>query len=280
MMTHKRKVCLFFVLLSVPLLVLTLYSSESMRFRLMEYYLSKGDYTRAIKIGTKIVNKRKAMGALTEEFTKKGLEQIEIAYAQKISQEIVLAQNEWLSSRSFFKTYHVVLNWIIPLLENYQSLSGRILHEESNLWNQTYKLLSSIKPYAAETGYLNNDLNPESGVLTFGYSGGWALDANLRSIGANLGSKKSVAAIRLRRYEVETRVKSENLSLWISDDNKFYRRYDGEISFSNEGRAMLLDHLNFSCQYLKIHCDFKDDKYTFAEDFKKIIEIYGPPDFD
>ncbi len=279
-MTHKKYFILFFVLLLVIPVLLTLYSSESVRFQLMEYYLSKGDYTRAIKIGTKIVNKRKATGALTEEFTKKGLEQIEIAYAQKISQEIVLAQNEWLSSRSFFKTYHVVLNWIIPLLENYQSLSGPIQHEESNLRNQTDKLLSSMKPYSAETGYLDNDFNTESGVLTFGYSGGWALDYNLRSIGANLGSKKSVVAIRLQRGADETRIKPKNLSLWISDDNKLYRRYDGEISFSNEGRTMLLDHLNFSCQYLKIHCDFKDDKYTFAEDFKKIIETSGPLDFN
>ncbi|MGA2462844.1 MAG: hypothetical protein ABSH06_00630 [Thermodesulfobacteriota bacterium] len=246
----------------------------------MEYYLIKENYKSAIKMGNKIINKRKVTGALNEEFTKKRVQQIEIAYAQKIQKEIVLAQNEWLSSRNLFKTHQIIFNSIIPLSENYRSLSGPILHKESNLWNQTHRLVASTKPYPAETGYLDNDLNPEPGALIFGYSaGGWALDYNLRSIGANLGSKKSVAAIRLRRWGEETRVRSENLSLWISDDNKLYRRYDGKISFPNEGFAMLLDHLDFSCQYLKIHCDFKDDRYTFAEDFKKIIETYGPPDF-
>jgi hypothetical protein len=51
------------------------------------------------------------------------------------------------------------------------------------------------------------------------------------------------------------------------------------VCSGKEPKPLLLDHPDFSCQYLKIHCDFKGDKYTFAEDFESIIKIYGPPDF-
>ena len=214
---------MFFVLPLVILSVLTLYSSESVRFYLMEYYLNTEDYTSAIEMGTKIINKRKVTGSLNKEFIKRMGESIEIAYTQKIVQEMAFAQKEWENSRNFFKTNQIILDRIIPFLENQRTLLEPFLQKESNIWNQTYKLLSSMKPYAAETGYLENDFKPESGALTFGYSGGWALDYNLRSIGANLGSKKSVVAIRLRRVAEKTRVKPDNLSIWISNDSKLPR---------------------------------------------------------
>jgi hypothetical protein len=107
-----------------------------------------------------------------------------------------------------------------------------------------------------------------------------ALDRNLRSIGVNFGSKRPVVGIRLRRSPRSIRVKPENLSLWISDNNQVYNQYTGRMSFSNETQALILDHLDFSCQYWKIHCDFKDYKYTFSwMDIETMIETYGPPDF-
>jgi hypothetical protein len=142
------------------------------------------------------------------------------------------------------------------------------------------RLISAVVPYSAETGVVHNDINLECGSVIFGDTGGVALDYNANSIGANLGCRKSVITIRLRNRAEKTRVRPENLSLWISDNNKLYRRYGGKIKFSKEIKAITLDHLDFTCQYLKIHCDLNDARFTFSEDCKNILEIYGPPNFD
>jgi hypothetical protein len=189
-------------------------------------------------------------------------------------------QKDWINLRSFFIVRQSILDEIIPRIDRIQSILGPDLLRELNGFSRWNRLISTIAPYSAERAFLENDFNPESGFLSFGYSGGVALDYNLRSIGANLGNKKLIVAICLRRWADQTRVKPENLSLWTSDDNRVYSRYIGQITFSNKARAMFLDHLDITCQYLKVHCDFKDDKYTYAEDLKSLIEVHGPTVFN
>ena len=265
------------VLFSI-LLALMFYSSEWGRLALIQHYLNKKDYMSAEELCTKIIRKRKVSGKFDREFKEKIFELWKTSMKEFMEQQMVAAKKEWNSSRSCLAINRILFSKINPKFKKIIILEPALL-EDLNAWMRNNNSISSIMPYSIETGMAENDVNPESGPLRLNCSGGFALDYKLRSIGANLGIKKPVAAVRLRHEEMETRVKPENLSLWISDDNEIYRQYTGRVTFSNEIQAMFFDHLNFSCKYLKIHCDIKDDKYTFAEDFKKIIETYGPSDF-
>jgi hypothetical protein len=272
----RKGIYILVLICALIILGLELSSTEKVRFKLMEYYFNRKNNKLAVEIGMKIVRKRSLTGPVDSEFKKAMGVKWRNAMTLLIEKEVTLVQEEWNSYRTFFN----INSEITSRFERIRTFLAPSLPEGLNIARRYYKLVASMNPYSFEVGFLENDVNPEFGALGFNCSGGVALDCNLRSIGGNLGIKKSVAAIRLQRGVDETRVRPENLSVWISDDNKVYRRYTGSVSFSNETRATLLDHLDFSCQFLKIHCDFKDDKYTLAEDFKRILEIYGPPDFD
>ncbi len=275
-----RKGTYLFVLICIVLISgLELYSTEWARLKLIQYYLDRKNYEIAEEIGMKVIRKRSLAGPLTRKIVEKIGVKWDNAMTLFIEKEVTLAQDEWNSSRSFFAIKRTLLDKLDFRYKTFQALFQPTLLKELNSYKRFNKLVSNLMPYSVETGYLENDIIPELGALSFNCSGGVALDYNLRSIGANLGVKKSVAAIRLRRSAEETRVAPENLSLWISDDNKRYSRYTGKIIFTNGNRSITLDTLNISCQYVKIHCNFKDDKFTLAEDFKSILEIYGPPDF-
>ncbi len=276
----QARLSIVFLVCALLLSFLTLYSMEWVRLRIMDYCLSKSNYEKAEEIGAKIVRKRALKGPLGRKFIETTGAKYANALRLLIEKERARARKEWNSSRLFFTIDRTTLEGLALRCQRFQALLQSTPLAELNGWGNCNKLDSSPVPYSVETGYLENDVTQESGVISFGTKGGFALDYNFRSIGVDLGSKKPVAAIRLRHYADETRVKPENLSLWISDDNKLFRRYTEKIVFSREAHAILLDNLDFSSRYFKIHCDFKDDRYTFAEDFKNILEVYGPPDFE
>jgi len=197
-----------------------------------------------------------------------------------VERQTALAKNQWDEFRTFFAYDKNNFGGLDTLFDKLRFSIGTKLLDEFRAWKQFTEYCESRKPYTTRMGYSDNDLDPAQGVLSnFNYKGSIALDYNLRSVGTDLESIKPIVAIRLRRTTEETRVKPENLSLWISNDNKLYRRYSGKITFSNESRAITLDHLDIIGQFIKIHCDFQNDKYTFVEDFNKIVDIYGPPRF-
>jgi len=273
-----KRTFLLFLFISI-LFILTLSSSEWARCRLLEYYLNEEDYQSAMEVARKMIVKRKAINSLNENLIHRISTLLETAYIKNTEHAIKCARERWETSKRFFDVIQIANEKIILPFKDYDVLSGHILLKDTNLWKQLEKLILSLKSYTFITGFSDNDVSPESGPLTFGHTGSVALDCRLRSIGANLGEKKPVAGIRLRRWQKETRVKPDNLSLWISDDNKSYRRYAGQIHFSTEDRAITIDRLDITCRFLKVHCDFKDDQYTFAENFKNILEIFGPPAF-
>jgi hypothetical protein len=256
---------------------------EWVRLRLMEYCLDKKNYENAEEFGMKIMRKQ----ALSKQFDKESMKRIfetwDHTMTSLIERKLAVVQKEWNISRSYF-AINSLINLTILSEMGFRFDRIRILVESnslerSNSWERYNKLKANIFPYSARIGLVEKDVNPESGSLEFGCSGGIALDYNFRSVGASLEQKRPVVAIRLRRWSEETKVKLENLSIWISDDNKFYRKYTGKITFSNDIRVTTFDNLDFSCQYLKVHFDLDNEKYTLGEDFKNILEIYGPPDF-
>lgn len=198
-----------------------------------------------------------------------------------IKRELAIGRKEWDNSRSFFGINQIHLMGLVLRFERIRALVGPGWIEDMNAWKILKNFISIMMPYSIDPGFKDNDTDIERGSLNFNCGeGGIALDYNLRSIGANLRYKKPVIAIRLNHLLRGTRVTPENLSLWISDDNKLYRRYDGKARFSKETNTIIIDQLDFTCQYLKIHCDFNDESFTFSEDCKKILEVYGPPDLD
>lgn len=270
------------LLFIVTLCSLSLYSTDWLRLKVVHYHCDKENYAMATDIEMKIIRKKTLSSHFDRNAIIRIFEKSDKPFYLFIEKELSIAQKEWYNSMTFFRAYRNLVNEmgvITSRFEKYRVILGPTLIESLNSWKLYNNYFKNIK-YSIEAGYLDNDTNPEtSPLINFGYSGGFALDCNLRSIGAKLGSKKQIVAIRLRTWGEKTRIKPENLSLWISDDNKLYQRYTGKITFSSEIHAITLDHLNFTCKYLKIHCNLENDKYTFAEDFKKIIETYGPPDF-
>ena len=269
-----------FAIVVLSIFLITLLSTEPIRLSLLQYRLSKGSYVAAEEESIKVMRKRHLLGKLDNEFVKRALDLWNISMMGMMDNEIANHKKLWDGSKSFFIFQRGFLGTeLAPRFQRIRMLVQPNLIEESTPWKRYQRLASSIKPYSAEVGFAEHDTHPEFQPLSFGQSGGVALDYNLRSIGVNLGMKKPVVAVRLRHWANTTRVRTENLGLWLSDDNKFYRKYNGKIEFSNEAQSITLDRLEVSCQYLKISCNIKDDQYTLAEDFKNILEIHGPPDF-
>ena len=244
----------------------------------MEYYFSNKYYDTAIDSGIKIIRKGTILGELDNESLNRICVKWHDPLAVLVERQIAFAKNQWNEFRTFFAYDRTTFGGIDTLFDKIRfSLGAKILNEFP-AWKRYVEYCESRKPYITRMGFSANDLNPADGALTnFDYTGGFALDYNFRSIGANLSSRKPIVAIRLRRWNQETRIKPENLSIWISNDNKVFRKYSGRITFANESQAMTLDHLLIVCQFIKIHCDFKDAKFTFAENFSNILSIYGPP---
>jgi hypothetical protein len=263
------------LLFIVTVFCLSVYSSEWVR----EYYLNNDDHDLALEKGIKSIRKETILGKSNNESMNRTYVNLDDHLAVIVERQIAFAKNQWNEFRNFF-AYENILGGIDTLFDKIRFIIGNHLVDGFHSWKNYNNFCSSKMPYFSKFGFLDNDLSPALGTLdNFNYSGGFALDCRLRSIGANLGNKKPVVAIRLRRWNQETRVKPENLSIWISDDNKVFRKYSGKITFSNQSRAMTLDHLDIVGQFIKIHCDYKDDKFTFAENFNNVLEVYGPPFF-
>ena len=258
---------------------LTIYSSKGVRQRLLKYYLTNDNYSMAVDLQLKLTRKNLILGDFNTEPNTVFSGELDYLMEEIVERYISYEKKQWDESKTFFIFDGLrYFQEIDTLFDRIRIIIGKNLVDEFHSWTKFHEFYNSKKPYAPRLGFLDNDLNPAFGTLdNFSYSGGFALDYRLRSIGANLASKKPVVAIRLRRWNQETRVKPENLSIWISDDNKIFRRYSGRITFSNESRAMTLDHLDIVGQFIKVHCDYRDEKFTFAENFNNLLEIYGPP---
>jgi hypothetical protein len=258
---------------------LTFYSSKWVQQRLLTYYLTNDNYSIAVELRLKLTRKNIVLGDFNTESNTVFFREIDFLMEEIVERYISYEKKHWDESKTFFIFDGLrYFQEIDTLFDRSRIIIGNHLVDEFYSLTKFHEYYNSKKPYPTQLGFLDNDFNPALGILeNFNYSGGFALDCRLRSIGANLASKKPVVAIRLRRWNKETRVKPENLSIWISDDNKVFRKYSGKITFSNESRAMTIDHLDIVGQFIKIHCDYKDERFTFAEYFNNILEIYGPP---
>lgn len=259
---------------------LTLFSSEWIRLKVMEYFSINDNFFMATDMGIKILRKRTILRELNSKTETKFINRLDSSFASFLEENTDLLNKEWNASKVFVGFSRDNLNRINSLYDKMSYFRDPNILEEFISVKHYNLFVQSQKPYIAQTGYLENDLDPFIGRLSnFGYSGGFAIDYRLRSIGANLGSKKPVIAIRLRSGIEKTRVRPENLSLWTSNDNRLYLKHTGNILFFYDSQGITLNLLEITTQYLKIHCNWKDDKYTFANNLNSILSIYGPPYF-
>ena len=194
-----------------------------------------------------------------------------------LNEEILLLGKKWNASNSYhdyegnlsdlLNRFSPLLLYLIPPNKTQQHILG------------AFQALTADNTFTYKVGYVENDTDPGKGPINFSALGGFALDMNNHSLGADLGGNKKVAALRLHSLNATYRIKSENLSLWYSNDNETFYKYRGPATIYLNEKNILIDRIEITSRYLKIHCNYKDDRYTFAENFNTILKIYSPPYF-
>lgn len=284
-MKERRQIGTLSLSFLVTVFSLHIYSTDWVQLQLIEYSFNNKWYDKAIHRKIAFIRKESVFGRYRFEFGNTINTDWDDLIAAIVDKQISFLGNQWNEYRIFFaydKTNYSYdknhFGGIDTLFEKIRFFLGPKLVNSFPAWKRYFEYCESRKPYIAHIGFSDNDLDPAQGVLTnFNYTGGFPLDRNSRSIGADLGGRKPVVAISLRSWNLETRVKPENITIWISDNNKTFQKYTGQITFSRGFRTMTLDHLDIVSQFIKLHCNYEDDKYTFTEDLNNMLQIYGPP---
>jgi len=77
-----------------------------------------------------------------------------------------------------------------------------------------------------------------------------------------------------------TRIDKAHLELYFSNDNLHYTRYEGPWEFRNtlEGglRTLILSGLDLTARFVKVHCTFDDDRWTFSNRPEKFVRVFSP----
>lgn len=118
-------------------------------------------------------------------------------------------------------------------------------------------------------GVQNNDQAPESTSVAGGWgaSYGAAVDYRTTSIGLDAGSVQQFNTVTFVAAGATSRIAGSNYTVYTSADNATYAPYTG-WTFASDVVDGKLRHIftlgGVSARYVKIHCDFTDDAYTFV----------------
>ena len=221
--------------------------------------------------------KRLVEGTYHLTYTDNYYKQIRTTIFKNLDAKLATYETEWKTSKSYkdFETNCSRLRFLFDPLIPY-------LIPQDNYQQNILSNYDSIKPTninSCKVGYVEEDYYPEKGSIDFTRSGGVALDLNNRSIGVDLGEVKSIVAIRLYSWAEKYRIKSSNLSLWTSNDNKVYYQYHGKSYTNLNSSNIILDGLDINNRYVKVHCNLTDNHYTFVADLKSILTVFAPPQF-
>jgi hypothetical protein len=191
--------------------------------------------------------------------------------------KLATIEEEWKTSRSY-KDHETICSglrfYFDPLIPY---LIPQDTHQQNILNN--YDSTKSTNIHDFKVGYVEGDYYPEKGSIDFTGGGGIALDYNSRSIGVDLEEAKNIVALRLNSWMDKYRIGSANLSLWLSNDNKNFFKYPGNLNIHFNAKSILIDEVDINSRYIKINCNLRDKNYTFAENFKSILTIFAPPQF-
>lgn len=113
-------------------------------------------------------------------------------------------------------------------------------------------------------GYIDDDKVPSQGsLLNWNYNGAFDFDRNLRSIGADLGSKQTFNRVVLYDNDFETRLGRPDIQLYVSDDNITYTAVQQWDLIIRE-HQFILYNFSTSARYVKIHQNQNLGEATFT----------------
>jgi dipeptidyl aminopeptidase/acylaminoacyl peptidase len=123
-------------------------------------------------------------------------------------------------------------------------------------------------------GYLDDDLDAAHGALSFlpiGGTGGFGFDYRSRSAGLDLSAPLTVVEVELTndKGKVPSALGPENLTLWVSDDNRTYTQvpqFACEKRVVGNGEVLILSGFEVTARFIKVHQNLTstDPNTTFA----------------
>lgn len=271
--TSNKKAIFFFFLVGI----LFFLSHHSIRNVQLRSKISKNDIGLE-NLFHPIARKLLIEGTYNSTFTNKTYNDIRSNIFHNLDLKMMLLSKDWEESNSYL-SYEQNLNY---LQKKFNPLIPYLIPKNLSQKNIiiSYNYLSFTNMNISKIGYVEGDHDPSKGQITFSCNGGFALDKNERSIGCDLGEEKKVSALRLNSSTPKYRIESNNLSVWISNDNKSYCNNKGNLFFYFYDHSILIDKLDIFARYIKIHCNLKEGNYTFSENFNNILTAYAPPRFN
>jgi hypothetical protein len=127
-------------------------------------------------------------------------------------------------------------------------------------------------------GYLGNDIDPAAGNLaSFGTRGGFALDYQYRSIGADMFAPTEVTGVQLVDDDVLTadgnRIRPDDLRVWVSDTNAGDWRALEDWIAVKEGPVITITGPAVTTRYIKVSQPYGDTAFTFGNDVQHLLRI-------
>lgn len=122
--------------------------------------------------------------------------------------------------------------------------------------------------------WAENDVNHErTNLSNFGRRLLIAFDHKNRSIGADLGSSRTIESVRLHSREANNRIEESDISVYVSDRNAGdWRRVSGWSFTKIDGDVVIAD-LDVKARYIKLAQSRADMAFTFYEYIHQIMEV-------
>ena len=136
----------------------------------------------ATNTGFKILRKRNIV-YYSDKSESYFLNKLNISFDSFLEKNIDLFNKEWNISRSFYDFNQENLGKMHSIYEGMRYFFNLNTLEELSSVQRYNLFVQSLKPYLAQTGYLQNDNDPSIGRLSnFDYLGEFAFDYRLRSL--------------------------------------------------------------------------------------------------
>ncbi len=124
-------------------------------------------------------------------------------------------------------------------------------------------IVPSMRP-GSKAALALHDPDPYTGALySTGADVSFTLDSDLNSVGLDMGSAVRLNHLTMKNTDASHRLTKKDLSLYVSDDNRAYRKVR-DWDFLQMGDGLHLYNFDETTRYFKVHCHFGDNAPTFT----------------